>query len=75
MSYTVKSHDDIIKSFIIEYKSQDITINYPGDVETFSELSEEDISLLASGIVINVTEIETRETNNTPVPFYGVLIE
>jgi hypothetical protein len=72
MSYIVKSHDDSIKSFIIEYKSQDITVNYPGDVQTFSELSEEDISLLVSGIVINITEIET---NSTPVPFYGVMIE
>jgi hypothetical protein len=72
MSYIVKSHNDSIKSFIIEYKSQDITVNYPGDVQTFSELSEEDISLLVSGIVINITEIET---NSTPVSFYGVMIE
>jgi hypothetical protein len=72
MSYTVKSHDDETNTFVIDVNGYIITLNYPQDAEVFSDLSQEDLDLLASGFVATHKDLPAyQEPESMPTPSIG----
>lgn len=74
--YTIKSFNDETTEFVIDHRGYIITIDYPADVETFSELSEDDINLLVSGYIAShkdmpdFVEPEQIQQTSTPVEWF-----
>jgi hypothetical protein len=69
MSYTLKSHNDETNTFVIDVNGYIITLNYPTDIEVFSDLSQEALDLLASGFVATHKDLpayQEPESSTTP---------
>ena len=57
MTYTVKSHSDADRNFVIEHRGYSITINYPEDIDTFDQFQQENLNTLASGYIASYSEL------------------
>ena len=51
MIYTINSHDDENKTFLVIYNKRPIVINYPKDIEIFTDIPDEDFDVIISGMI------------------------
>ena len=68
MTYTVKSHSDADRNFIIDHRGYSITINYPEDIDTFDQLQEENIDVLVSGYIASHAGLPDYSEPENPSP-------
>ena len=71
MSYTVTSYNDTNKKFNVTHKGYNIEVLYPSDIQTFSELTDERLDLLVTGILMsyeNMPDYTEPETSTLPEP-------
>jgi hypothetical protein len=71
MTYTVKSHSDADRNFIIDHRGYSIIINYPEDIDTFDQLQEENIDVLVSGYIASHAELpdySEPESSSSSIP-------
>lgn len=52
-SYEILSHDDSTKKFLVKHKGYTIEILYPGDIDLFSEITENHMDIYLSGILLS----------------------
>jgi hypothetical protein len=55
-TYNLISHSDETQTFVIESKGHSITLNYPEDITSFSEFTQENLDLHVSGFISNLTD-------------------
>lgn len=70
-SYEILSHDDLTKTFLVKNKGYTINIMYPGDIELFSEITEDHMNMYLSGILLSYKDLPeyVEPTNNQQEQF------
>jgi hypothetical protein len=73
MSYSIISHNDSEKKFTINHKGYSIDINYPSDVDLFSDILPENLETIISGITVSYNDMPdyTEPEVITPTPVHG----
>jgi|688.fasta_scaffold1364724_2 hypothetical protein len=79
MEYTIISHNNEKKEFEVESNNIRLTLDYPGDITSFDELSSTDLDIIVSGFseafVKNVEVVEIISTQPILSPKIGSYLE
>jgi len=63
MSYTITSHNNELKTFDVTINGKTVTLNFPQDIENFTNITTNDLDIIISGFIHLFTENESNETN------------
>lgn len=68
MEYTITSHDDTLRIIFVLCKGYAIQVKYPEDVDVYTDMSEETLALLITGIVAPYADMPVYQepSNTTP---------
>lgn len=74
MDYTINSHDDSNRTINITVKGHEIIANYPEDIESYDQFTEESLALYLSGILAPYAHMdeyqEPEQAQETPTEWF-----